>query len=372
MVGDASAGSLLMSTMLFRIVEVTPEAAAASGTVRFVSATLPVALCAPDKLRGSLTAAAAAAAMASGLRDAGFEPVELPLADGGEGTLEALLAACGGERRETTVTGPDGGEVAAAWGLLEDGTAVVELAQASGLALVEGANDPVTATTRGTGELIAAAARAGAARVVLGVGGSATVDGGLGALEALGWTLPVPVTVACDVETGFVEAAEVFAPQKGATADEVAFLERRLHDLALRYRRRTGIDVRALAGAGAAGGIAGGLAAFGARLRPGFDVVAEACRFHEHLAAATLVLTGEGRLDRTSLAGKVVGRVLTAAAETETRAGVIVGAVADGLGPLPGAPPVIALTRVAASVDEAFRNAAELVRAAAARIGRGC
>jgi glycerate kinase len=258
--------------------------------------------------------------MARGLRAAGVEEVqELPLADGGEGTLDAL----GGERRSAVVAGPLGDPVRAEWGLLPDGTGVVESAQASGLALVA-SNDPLAATTRGTGELIALAAAGGARRILVGVGGSATTDGGLGAVEALGWSLPVPVVVACDVGTPFLEAARVYGPQKGAAAEEVEILSERLARRAELYRERMGVDVTTLPGGGAAGGLAGGLAALGATLRPGFEVVAEAVGLAEALRAADIVVTGEGRLDATSFAGKVVGEVL-AAAPREARCLVICG-----------------------------------------------
>lgn len=328
------------------------------------------ALCAPDKFRGSLSGPQAAAAMATGLRDVGIEAVELPLADGGEGTLDAMVAACGGVLHEDTVTGPDGNVVVAAWALLPGDLGIIELAKASGLSLVRGKNDPASATSRGTGELIVAAARRGARRIILGVGGSATVDGGLGALEALSFALPVPVTVAYDVETPFTDAAIVFGPQKGASAAEVELLTLRLHDLADRYRAETGCEISRILGGGAAGGIAGGLAAYGAELRPGFDVVAEACRFGEALAGASFVLTGEGRLDRTSRAGKVVGRVLAVAAGAGVPAGVIAGAVDPSTGPLPGDPPVVSLVDNAPSTDAAFAQAAERVRVAAADLGR--
>jgi glycerate kinase len=304
--------------------------------------------------------------MARGLRAAGVEARELPLADGGEGTLDAL----GGERRRTRVTGPLGDPVEAEWSVLQDGTAVVEMARASGLALVEGANDPLRATTRGTGELIAQALDAGARAVVVAVGGSATTDGGLGAVEALGWSLRgARVVVACDVETRFVDAARVYGPQKGATPADVTRLTRRLEKLAARYLARTGVEVRSLPGAGAAGGLAGGLAAIGAELRPGFDVVAEAAGFRGALAGADLVVTGEGRLDETSLAGKVVGRVLEAAAGAGTPAAVIAGQVVEGLEPrLPGAPRVASLEDLARSPDDALARAAELVEEAARRL----
>jgi glycerate kinase len=273
---------------------------------------MPVATLAPDKFRGTLSASDAADAMARGVQAAGFDDVRvLPLADGGEGTLDALLAAVGGSRRTARVMGPLGERVDAAWGLLSDGTAVVEAAQASGLALVGGRNDPLRATTRGTGECIAAALRSGARRVVVGVGGSATTDGGLGAVEMLGWSLAgADVVVACDVTTHFVDAARVYGPQKGASDAEVQLLTRRLARLAEQYVARTGVDVREVDGSGAAGGLAGGLAAIGARLEPGFDVVAGAAGLDAALNGADLVLTGEGKVDATSFAGKVVGGVL--------------------------------------------------------------
>ncbi len=266
-------------------------------------------LAAPDKFRGTLTAAAAAEAIAAGARAAGWTAAELPLADGGEGTLDAL----GGANRSTLVTGPLGTPVEAPW-RLADGVAVIEAARASGLALVGGkeGNDPVRATTRGTGELVAAALAAGAERVVVGVGGSATTDGGLGAVEVLREHAPfaVPVRVCCDVQTRFVDAAAVYGPQKGATPRQVRELTARLRELAARYRAELGVDVEALLGAGAAGGLAGGLAALGAELAPGFELVAEAVGLDAALGRADLVVSGEGFLDATSFAGKVVGGVL--------------------------------------------------------------
>ena len=320
----------------------------------------PNALVCPDKFRGTLTAQEAAAAIAAGLRAAGFAQVrELPLADGGEGTLDVVLSALGGERCVASVTGPDGRPLEAEWGLLPDGRAVVEMARASGLSLVEHRNDPVAATSRGTGELIVAAALAGASEVILGVGGSATTDGGLDAVEALGWSLPVPVTVACDVSTRFLDAAPVFAPQKGASPAQIVELERRLQDRAALYLGRTGVDVVSLPMSGAAGGLAGGLAAVGARLRPGFEVVAEAVGFDDALDAADVVVTGEGRLDTSSLAGKVVGCVLEAA---RVPSGVVAGQAAQDLPPLPGNPLVVVLA--GRSAEEAARELGERLLAA--------
>jgi len=334
------------------------------------------ALACPDKFRGTLDAIAAAAAMARGLHTAGFaDVVELPLADGGEGTLAVLLSARGGSLRRTTVTGPQGDPVDAEWAVLSDGTAVIEMARASGLALVEGKNDPLRATSRGTGELIAAASRSGARRIVVGVGGSATTDGGLGAVDALGWSLAgLDVTVACDVRTTFVDAAPVFAPQKGASAAQVSLLTRRLERLAEQYEERTGVDVRSVEGSGAAGGLAGGLAAIGARLEPGFEVVARAADFERHVADADLVVTGEGKLDRTSFDGKVVGGVLEwSLDEGVPHVGVIAGQVTDdararaeGLGDVA----VYALTDRVWQAGEAFARAALLVEEAAVEAGR--
>ncbi|MGZ6944082.1 MAG: glycerate kinase family protein [Acidimicrobiia bacterium] len=334
------------------------------------------AVACPDKFRGSLDAAAAASAMARGLCTAGFdEVVEVPLADGGEGTLDALLAARGGSRRTASVTGPLGGRVDAVWGRLSDGTAVVEMARASGLALVDGRPDPLRASTRGTGELIAAAARAGATRIIVCVGGSASTDGGLAAVEALGWSLAgLDVVVACDVGTTFVDAAAVYGPQKGASAAQVALLARRLEQLVGVYRQRTGVEVADLEGGGAAGGLAGGLAALGARLEPGFEVVAQAAGFDAALEGAELVVTGEGKLDVTSFEGKVVGGVLEWAADAGVaHRAVIVGQATDEAreeASVLGDVQVLALTDRVWQAGEAFARAAVLVEEAAVEAGR--
>jgi len=272
-------------------------------------------LAAPDKFRGTLTARQAAAAVAAGAARGGWDAVELPLADGGEGTLDVL----GGGNRRTTVSGPLGEPVEASWRLEEDGTALIEAALACGLSLAGGPerNDPLAATSRGVGELIAAAVAEGAARIVVAVGGVASTDGGVGAVEALPSSLP-PLEVACDVEARFLDAAEVFAPQKGATPEQVEILRERLAQF----------DVPDVPGAGAAGGLAGGLAAVGARLLSGFDFVAARIGFDDRLVAADLLVTGEGRLDATSIAGKVVGRALGRAEEAGVEALVVAGKVA--------------------------------------------
>ena len=279
---------------------------------------------APDKFRGTATAQQVAAAIATAAGRAGWACDQAPVADGGEGTLEVL----GGRVRRARVRGPLGEPVDAEWRMGED-AAVVEMARASGLALAGGPekNDPVQATTYGTGELIATAIDEGARRVIVGVGGSATTDGGLGCVTALGprRLRGVDVTVACDVTLPFVDAAEEFAPQKGATAAQVALLRRRLERLAQVYERDYGVDVRELPGAGAAGGLAGGLAALGARLVPGFDVVADALSLAERVDGADLVITGEGFLDAQSFAGKAVGGVVELAAEAGVPVLVVVG-----------------------------------------------
>ena len=289
-------------------------------------------LAAPDKFRGTATAAAVAAAVAEAARAAGWDCDEAPLADGGEGTLEAL----GGRPRRARVRGPLGEPVDAEWRMRDDG-AVVEMARASGLTLAGGpeGNDPVQATTYGTGELIATALDEGARRITVAVGGSATTDGGLGCVTALGprRLRGVDVTVACDVDIHFVEAAEAFAPQKGATQAQVALLRRRLERLAQVYERDYGVDVRTIPGSGAAGGLAGGLAALGASLVPGFDVVADALSLAERMEGVDLVVTGEGFLDAQSFAGKAVGGVVELAREADVPVLIVAGDIyADELG----------------------------------------
>lgn len=284
---------------------------------------------APDKFRGTASATEVADAIGRAAWEAGWRCDEVPMADGGEGLLEAL----GGANRVSTVTGPLGDPVEAPW-RLDRSTAVIEMALASGLTLVGGAegNDPVAASTYGTGELVNDAVEAGARRVIVGVGGSATTDGGLGALRAL-YPLQrlrgVEIVVACDVSIGFVDAAERFAPQKGASPAQVELLRRRLERLAQVYEEEHGVDVRAQRGSGAAGGLAGGLAAAGATLVDGFEVVAEEVGLDEKLEGADLVVTGEGFLDEASFEGKVVGGVTDLAAELGVPVLAVVGRVYD-------------------------------------------
>lgn len=308
-------------------------------------------LIAPDKFKGTLTAVQAAEAVETGWRRAVPEvDADLaPMADGGEGTLDTLVQAMGGRRVRRRVPGPLGDPVEAEFGLVDGpagSMAVVEMARASGLGLVsESRRDPKRASTGGTGELILEAAWAGARTILVCVGGSATNDGGAGMAQALGVRLlddrgqPLPpggaallrlsridatgldpavrrcrVVAATDVDnplTGPMGASAVYGPQKGATPADVGLLDRALAHLAAVIYRDLGIDVRDMPGAGAAGGLGAGLLSFlGARVRPGVDVVMEAVRLEERMEDADVVVTGEGKLDRQSLSGKVAAGVL--------------------------------------------------------------
>jgi len=278
-----------------------------------------------DKFKGTATGKQVAAAVGSACWELGHDCTELPMADGGEGTLEAL----GGANRTSVVTGPLGDPVNAEWRMYR-GTAVIEMARASGLTLIGGAvnNDAMAASTIGTGELIDMALDAGAKKIIVCLGGSATTDGGYGALRAI--TSPhrlrgVKLLVACDVRTRFLEAAEVFGPQKGASPAQVKLLTGRLQRLAQIYQHDYGVDVREIDGTGAAGGIAGALVALGGRLVPGFDLVADELDLHDVIAAADIVITGEGYLDEQSFEGKVVGGVQEMAAAAGKPVGAIVG-----------------------------------------------
>jgi len=324
---------------------------------------------APNAFKGTLTAVEAAAAMAEGVRrvlpDADL--VFIPIADGGDGTMEALIAATAGERRSLRVRGPLGEPVDAPYGLIEGGSvAVIEMARAAGLALVPpGRRDPRITTTYGVGELLQHAFEGGARRFIVGIGGSATNDGGAGMAQALGYHLldaggqelraggaalarldrihvggvhgrwsDAVVEVASDVTnplTGPTGASAVYGPQKGASPAMVAQLDAALERLAAIVRRDLGCDVEGLPGAGAAGGLGAGLVAFtGARLRPGAEMVMEALRLDERLQGADLVLTGEGRLDDQTVR---FGKGPAAVARHARAAGIpviaIAGSVAD-------------------------------------------
>jgi glycerate kinase len=273
------------------------------------------ALVAPDSFKGTFTASEVAAAISRGLRAAGQPATELPVADGGEGTQAALLGALGGSVQSAAAHDPLGREIEASFALLGDGrTAVVEVAAASGLTLVgDSERDPFAASSYGTGELVAAAVGAGAESVLVGVGGSATTDGGAGALEALrdaglASATPPALVLVCDVRAAWEQAPRVFGPQKGADAAMVKRLGKRLDKLAASLKR----DPRGEPMTGAAGGLAGGLwAEMGAKLVPGAPYVLDAVGFDAAMRRARYVVTGEGRIDEQTLTGKLVGEVAT-------------------------------------------------------------
>lgn len=366
---------------------------------------------APDSFKGSLTAMEAAAAMRQGVLDAlpDAEVVALPMADGGEGTTEALVAGTGGRLVPHVVTGPLGEPVEAAWGLLGDGeTAVIEMAAASGLLLVPpDRRDPKVTTTYGTGELIRAALDRGVRRIVVGIGGSATNDGGVGMVQALGGRFlkadgsevgrggaalldleridlsgldprlaEVELLVACDVDnplTGPRGAAAVYGPQKGATPEDVVLLDRALTRMADVMARDLGRDVRERPGAGAAGGLGAGFLGFlGARLRPGIEVVIEATGLDQQLAGAGLVISGEGRTDGQTLAGKVPLGVARAAARHGVPVVVISGAVTADADALleQGIHALLSIAPGPVTLDEAMARAGEWLRRATAQAMR--
>jgi glycerate kinase len=304
----------------------------------------------PDSFKGTFSAPEVAQAIGEGLTDAGAEVDLCPAADGGEGTAETVRAAIAGETRIEPAHDPLGRAIEASFVLVEDGaTAVVDTAAASGLPLVDpDERDAEAASTYGTGELIAAAIEAGARRVLLAAGGSATTDGGLGAIEALrergilpadppprsgdtAHTTPthgrwgcvggVSLVVLCDVTTRFEDAARVFGPQKGADPATVERLTQRLQQVAGKLPR----DPRGVPMSGCAGGLSGGLWAFGAELRPGAKFVLELLGFDRRLAAADAAISGEGRIDAQSLEGKIVGQIASACAAAGRPLDVVVG-----------------------------------------------
>jgi len=284
-------------------------------------------LLAPDKFKGTFSAVEVAEALQRGLAASG-QPAEVcPVADGGEGTLSVLAPPLGLEHVSARVRDPLGRPVEAAFGLGPRGVAVVEAAAASGLGLVaEGERDALAASTYGTGELIAAAVGAGVRTVYVTVGGSATTDGGSGAVQAIlerGGIGDARLVVLCDVRTPFERAAAVFAPQKGASVEQVELLSARLEELA-----RSGMprDPRGVPMTGAAGGLAGGLwAHFGAELVAGATFVLDVVGYDARMRRALAVITGEGSLDRQSLVGKLVSEVATRARQAGVPCHAVVG-----------------------------------------------
>lgn len=375
-------------------------------------------LVAPDSFKGSLTALEAAEAMVQGIRAVmpEAEIAALPLADGGEGTVEALVTATRGRILERTVTGPLGDPVTALLGVLgDDVTGVVECAQACGLLLVPpGRRDPLVTTTRGVGELMLAALDAGCTKLIVGLGGSATNDGGAGMAQALGARLvgtdgrevgpggasllsldridlsnldprlaEVTIYAASDVTNplcGPEGASAVYGPQKGASPQTVEVLERALSRYAEIVARDLGVEVRDLPGAGAAGGLGAGLVAFcGAKMRSGANLVMEMFDFDELLQAADVVFTGEGKLDSQTSYGKALRALALLAEKHATPVVAFVGSLQVEAGKLArqGFAGVVPILPSPMEEGEAMARASELLQAAVERtvrllaLGRG-
>lgn len=268
-------------------------------------------LAAPDKFRGTLDAHGAAEAIGAGAHRCGWDTTIRPMSDGGEGFGNVL----GGTKVALTVAGPLGEPVVASFSMLTPTTAVIEMASAAGrhLLVAPEGDDPLRASTKGVGELINAAVHQGATSITIGCGGSATTDGGQGAVHeilARGDLTGVTLMVATDVTTTFLDAATIFASQKGANPRQVLALRERLSELADHYFSRTGIEVTSLPRSGAAGGLAGGLATLGATLCSGFDVLADCVDLRSDVVASDVIVTGEGHLDETTLEGKTVWSLL--------------------------------------------------------------
>jgi glycerate kinase len=318
----------------------------------------PTILVAPDSFKGTLSAREVAEASAEGVESAGCQAESCPVADGGEGTMEILVEAFGGRVVERPATDPLGRHINASLGMAGS-QAIVEVAQASGLGLLDPSErDPEQASTRGTGELMIAARDLAATSILVAVGGSATVDGGAGAIEAIrakGGLAGCEVTVLCDVETAFEDAARIYGPQKGASPEAVQRLTARLDQLAAELPR----DPRGVPLTGAGGGLSGGLqSAFGAELVPGAEFVLEALDFDTRLKGADAVIVGEGRLDAQTFAGKVVGRIADRCRGSGVPVHAIVGA--NGLAPAEVAEMGLTSVQVAASRDEIVAASKEL------------
>ncbi|MBL8251751.1 MAG: glycerate kinase [Candidatus Competibacter sp.] len=366
---------------------------------------------APDSYKGSASALAVAQAMERGIHQVfpAAEVCKTPIADGGEGTVEALVTATGGQFRQTQVAGPLGDPITARWGILGDGkTAVIEMAAASGLPLLTPEQrDPRLTTTFGTGELLRAALDAGLRNIILGIGGSATNDAGAGLAQALGARftgedgaeLPrggaalvclkqihlesldprlreTEITVACDVDNplcGPRGASAVFGPQKGATPEMVAELDAALAHFAALATSATGRPVADQPGAGAAGGLGAAMLFFTpARLRPGVDIVLEAVRFADVVKDAAFVITGEGRTDFQTAFGKAPVGVARVAKQFDVPVFCLSGALGDGTDTLVnhGIDALLSLCDKPMTLEEAMSAGECLIEAAAARLCR--
>lgn len=366
----------------------------------------------PDSFKGALSSTEACSAITSGIQHVSdAEVVQVPVADGGEGTVEAMLAAAGGELASAEVCGVFPGEtVTAHYGLLSDTDAVVEMAECAGLPLAEGRKDAPATTTYGVGELIRHAIDSGRTHIIVGAGGSATTDLGCGAAAALGAQffdedgnsfVPVgktlkdvaridvsgvaehldgiTITVMCDIDNplaGPNGAAHIFGPQKGADLDTVRELDEGLRHVARIIRRDLGTDIANVPGAGAAGGLAGGLMAFtGAVLEPGINVVLEAANFDSLMADADLILTGEGQIDGQSLSGKVpvgVARWVRQHRGDSLPVVVLAGSIGAGIDDVyaEGITAVFPIGRCPESLPDAIGHTAENLSASARDIVR--
>ena len=363
----------------------------------------------PDSFKGTLSSREVCQIVAEAIRsqEPEAEICAIPVADGGEGTLEAILAGGKGRYLEAEVTSPLGKRIPAQWGMLEDGTAVIEMAQASGLTLAP-EKDPMRASSYGTGELMAAALAAGAKRILMGIGGSATNDGGMGMLCALGARFfdaqgralagcgadlarvarvelnglspalrGAEIHVLCDVSNpllGDSGATAVYGPQKGVTAQLLPELEAGMANYARHLSAAVGRDVASFPGAGAAGGLGAALGGvLGAKMRPGIDTVLSLARFDEHLEGCDLVVTGEGRLDRQSVA---FGKAPAGVAQRCRACGVPVVAMVGGVGAGAeayhelGQTAVFPIVDAPMTLDAAMRDAERLFSTAADRLFR--
>ena len=365
---------------------------------------------APDSFKGTLSSRQVCEEIATAARRVfpGCQVKAVPVADGGEGSVEAFLTAMGGERKELAVQGPFGEEMTGFYGLLEGGrTAIIEMAACAGLPLAEGRLDPERATTHGVGQLMVDAARSGCGKIILGLGGSCTNDGGCGAAAAAGarffresgeafvptgGTLGeiagmdltglrrafagVEIVAMCDIDNplyGETGAAYIFGPQKGAGPEMVARLDQNLQALEQVAKQALGVDLAQMPGAGAAGGMGYGMAAFfGAKLQPGIETVLDTVNFDRLLEGAGLVFSGEGRLDAQSVRGKVVAGVARRAKAAGVPLVALVGQIGQGYEPMYdlGLSAVFSINRAAQPLAESAPHAAENLRLTAENVLR--
>lgn len=364
---------------------------------------------ASDSFKGTASAHQVCQEIEAGIRkvDSSVEIIKMPMADGGEGTVDAVLDVVSGKRIRVNVSDPHFGLITAAYGILEDGTAVIEMAAASGLPLVEGRLDPLHTTTYGTGQLIKDALDRGCRKFIIGIGGSATNDGGIGMAAALGARflgedeIQVPLSgqglgelaridlsrldprigeshfvVACDVDNplyGERGAAHIYGPQKGADEQLVRLLDDHLRHYATVIERDLGMDISHIPGAGAAGGLGGGLIAFlGAQLTSGIEILMDMYAFDSNLEGADLIITGEGRIDGQSVQGKVIGGIAGKAKSRGIPVIAMVGTIGEGLDPLfeAGVSSVFSINPAPVAFDRAREHTGRNIRQTAEMVMR--